>query len=231
MGDITRSNRFSTKVLLTKEATRSNVISEILRACDCLKAGDIFLVGYSCHGGQVPDRQKLTPSFQLTTFCLYDGQFPELEFYSLLSRFPKGVRILVLSDKCHSGTVTKVAFYRNPGRYRFMPPDVALSTYRANKNLYDKIAENPDLKKVPKAIKASVLQISSCQDNQLASDGDFNGIFTANLYKVWNNGKFKGNYKKFHKSLVMNMPPEQTPNYYWVGTPGRKFENQKPFTI
>jgi hypothetical protein len=75
------------------------------------------------------------------------------------------------------------------------------------------------------------LLVSGCQDNQLSSDGDFNGLFTANLLRVWNDGKYKKGYKSFHKDIVRRMPPDQTPNYYVVGAPNAAYEAQKPFTV
>ena len=41
------------------------------------------------------------------TWCLYDGQLIDDELYFELSKFAPGVRILVLSDSCHSGTVVR----------------------------------------------------------------------------------------------------------------------------
>jgi hypothetical protein len=116
-------------------------------------------------------------------------------------------------------------------RYRFMPPDVALRTYRNNKTFYDRILKAKVLQEKQPAVKATILLISGCQDNQLSADGDFNGLFTAQLLKVWKNGAFKGDYKKFHKMIVNRMPPDQTPKYFKVGAANPKFEAQKPFTV
>jgi hypothetical protein len=112
-----------------------------------------------------------------------------------------------------------------------MPPDVALRTYRANRVFYDKILRNMKLKEAEEAAKASVLLISGCQDNQLSADGDFNGLFTSQLLRVWKNGAFRGSYKKFHQAIVGRMPPDQTPNYFRVGRIDSKFEAQRPFTV
>jgi hypothetical protein len=68
-------------------------------------------------------------------------------------------------------------------------------------------------------------------DNQTSADGDHNGLFTGTLLNVWNNGNFKGDYRKFRKDIVNLMPPDQTPNYYRAGVPDPKFEKQTPFTI
>jgi hypothetical protein len=200
------------------------------------------MLSYSGHGGQVPDVNNDEPDAQDETWCLYDGQLIDDEIYAQLGKFSQGVRILVFSDSCHSGTVVKLAFYQGtmaaPSsgtspqgvRYRFMPPDVALRTYRANRVFYDRILRNIK-KNAEDAVKSSVLLISGCQDNQLSADGDFNGLFTSQLLRVWKQGAFKGNYKTFHQAIVRRMPPDQTPNYFRVGRIDPKFEGQRPFTV
>ena len=243
MTNIAKSKNFRVKTLLTKVATRGRVIGEISKAAKTLKSGDIFMLSYSGHGGQLPDLNNDEPDAQDETWCLYDGQLVDDEIYTQLGKFSQGVRILVFSDSCHSGTVTKQAYYQGTMgfrgaasssgsvQYRFMPPDVALRTYRNNRKFYDKLLKNIKLRDAKAAVKASVLLISGCQDNQLSSDGDFNGLFTAQLLRVWKNGTFKGDYRKFHASIIRRMPPDQTPNYFWAGQQDVTFETQRPFTI
>ena len=243
MADIAQSQKFTVRTLLTKAATRAKVSAEITTAAKALKAGDIFLLTYSGHGGQLPDLNGDEPDGQDETWCLYNGELVDDELYSLLGKFAKGVRVLVFSDSCHSGTVVKAVYYqrtaavRSAGavtaqvRYRAMPPDVAQRTYRLNRKFYDPILKKADLMKSQQAVKASALLISGCQDNQLSSDGDFNGLFTGMLLRVWNQGRFAGTYRKFCKTIVQRMPPDQTPNYYRVGPVNAVFEGQKPFTI
>jgi hypothetical protein len=242
MTNIAKSKNFRVKTLLTKVATRGRVIGEISKAAKTLKSGDIFMLSYSGHGGQLPDLNNDEPDAQDETWCLYDGELVDDELYAQLGKFSQGVRILVFSDSCHSGTVVKLAYYQGTTaapssgtspqgvRYRFMPPDVALRTYRANRVFYDRILRNIK-KNAEETVKASVLLISGCQDNQLSSDGDFNGLFTGQLLRVWKNGTFKSDYRKFHASIVRRMPPDQTPNYFRVGRIDSKFEAQRPFTI
>ena len=76
-----------------------------------------------------------------------------------------------------------------------------------------------------------VLLLSGCMDNQTSMDGDDNGAFTGMLKKVWNGGKFAGNYRKLRDKFVASMPSTQTPNYYCIGGANKIFEGQKPFTI
>lgn len=245
MSAISKAKGFKTKTLLTKAATKARVTDEILKLAKKLKAGDLLFLTYSGHGGQLPDLNADEPDNQDETWCLFDAQVADDELYSLYGEFAEGVRILIFSDSCHSGSVAKLAFYQGTTqfrsanlnlntkdvRYRFMPPDVALRTYRENKAAYDKVLNNPQLKDSAGSVKASILLLSGCQDNQLSLDGDFNGLFTANLLRVWNNGLFKKGYKAFHKQIKNRMPPDQTPNYFFTGAANPDFEGQTPFTV
>ncbi|HSR13463.1 MAG TPA: caspase family protein [Thermodesulfobacteriota bacterium] len=243
MAAIAKTCKFQVTKLLTKSATRARVIAQINKAARTLKAGDIFLLTYSGHGGQLPDINSDEADGEDETWCLYDGELVDDELFALWKKFPPGVRILVLSDSCHSGTVTKLAYYQGnlslrggavgskETKYRAMPPDVALRTYRKNKAFYDRILKSKAAPEKAPDVKATVLLVSGCQDNQLSSDGDFNGLFTGQLLKVWKNGAFKGSYKKFCQTIVNRMPPDQTPNYFIVGASNPKFEAQKPFTV
>jgi hypothetical protein len=243
MAHIALSKGFDVTTLLTKQATRASLVSAVTDAARSLKSGDIFMLSYSGHGGQLPDLNDDERDAQDETWCLYDGELVDDEIYALLGSFERGVRILVFSDSCHSGTVTKMAFYRTAGklvglnetaagtRYRFMPPEVAARTYREHQRFYDPILKNSSLKEARDAVKASVILISGCQDNQLSADGTFNGLFTANLLQVWNEGKFNRRYRAFHRAIGSRMPPDQTPNYFRVGEVSSAFERQTPFTV
>lgn len=241
MAAIALSRKFTVQKLLTKAATRAKVTAALTAAAKKLKSGDIFVLSYSGHGGQVPDMSGDEPDGMDETWCLYDGQIIDDELNALYSLFAAGVRIVVFSDSCHSGTVAKMAYYsgtseapigggRNAGiRYRFMPANVVSKVYRDHKAFYDKLQARPRVGRG--GVKASLLLISGCMDNQLSADGAFNGLFTGNLLQVWKNGAFTKGYRDFHKAIVKRMPPNQTPNYFREGAVNPAFEAQKPFTI
>ena len=113
MESIANSRGFSqvTK-LLTKKATRGNFFNELNKAAEQLKSGDLFVLSYSGHGGQLPDRDGDEVDNLDETWCLYDSQIIDDEMNKAWTQFKKGVRILVFSDSCHSGTVTKSTFYK-----------------------------------------------------------------------------------------------------------------------
>jgi|SoiMethySBSTD1v2_1073268.scaffolds.fasta_scaffold103949_2 hypothetical protein len=237
MADLAQAGSFSFTKLLTRQATREAVLNGIGDAAKNLKSGDIFFLTYSGHGGQAPDLNNEEPDGMDETWCLYDGQLIDDELYSSWGAFASGVRIFLLSDSCHSGTVSKAIHYREklrsglPPVYRAMPDEVALRVYQNNKSFYDPILKNRNLSEALSAVKASVLLISGCQDNQLSMDGTFNGLFTGTLKTVWNGGTFDGSYRRFHTAIGSKMPPDQTPKLSLVGASNPAFIAQKPLTL
>lgn len=255
MAAIAKSKGMNAKILLTKDATRQNVLAAIRGAAKLLKSGDLFFLTYSGHGGQVPDVSGDEDDKMDETWCAYDGEIIDDELYFELGQFAAGVRILVLSDSCHSGSVVRAGPppagtpYARP---KMMPPSVAMRTYREHKEFYDnlqrevakaagKAAVDPDtalanvavssrLTAIVKNFKPSVILISGCQDNQTSMDGQHNGAFTEQLLTVWKHGAFKGTYAKFHSQIKAAMPRSQTPNLFTLGKAGQ-FLTQEPFTV
>lgn len=226
---------FKSSLLLTAQATTDAVISGILDAAAQLKSGDLFLLTYSGHGGQVPDTNgdEKDPGRQDETWVLWDRQLIDDELWDLWSRFKSGVRIAVLSDSCHSGTVTRqMPAFPSSGpvpRIRMLPPKQAAKVYQKNADLYDGIQKAmPAGEKV--TVRSSVVLISGCQDNQFSLDGNRNGLFTETLKKIWRRGKFAGTYRGFRDAIAQKMPPQQTPNYSVVGKKNPVFEAQQPFS-
>ncbi len=249
MKSLAESQGFATEILLTSKATRKAVIDGIRGAASKLAGGDILLLTYSGHGGQVGDYNRDEPDNKDETWCLYDGQLIDDELYKLWSEFKPGVRVLVLSDSCHSGTVIRVApdeddpaaaigrrvaeaMAATGARFRYMPQAAAGRTYRANKSFYDELQKDlPKQQEILDAMGCSVRLISGCQDNQYSLDGDFNGLFTGTLLRVWDQGAFSGDYDRFHAAIVQLMPSTQTPNHFRVGAADAAFDGQSPFAV
>ena len=255
MAAIAKSKGMKSTVLLTKKGTRANVLAGMRSAAKALKAGDLFFLTYSGHGGQVPDVSGDEADKQDETWCLYDAQLIDDELYFELSKFAAGVRILVLSDSCHSGSVTRAVpspLATTHQRPKLMPAAVGMRTYREHQAFYDKLqldvakaagkaVVDPDtalanvaasgrLTAIVKKFKPAVVLISGCQDNQTSMDGDHNGAFTELLLKVWSQGTFKGSYGSFHARIKAALPPTQSPNLFALGKAGA-FLAQTPFTV
>jgi len=219
MAALARAQKLTPTVLLTKRATRSNVLKAVRAAARTLESGDLLFLSYSGHGGQIPDVSGDEPDKKDETWCLYDGELIDDEVFIELAAFKKGVRIIVLSDSCHSGSVIRARVpetVAGSGRSKMMPPSVAMRTYTQNQRFYDDLqhevaalaqrgsrAANPDaalaqlhatgstrLTGIAGKVAASVILISGCQDNQTSLDGDHNGAFTEELLRVWDDGRF-----------------------------------------
>lgn len=235
MQALAKKKRFSGNTLLVDgQATAAAVSAALLDASKKLVKDDILLLTYSGHGGQVRDTNSDEKDNDRMdeTWVLYDRQLVDDELYNIWSKFKPGVRILVLSDSCHSGTVTRdiPEFLGGGPRPRAMPREVGIKTEEANRALYRAIQkENRGAEKAK--VNACVLLVSGCMDNQTSMDGDANGAFTGTLKTVWNGGKFSGNYRGFRDKIVSLMPSTQTPNYYFVGAANAAYEAQKPFSI
>ncbi len=256
MAALAKGQGMKPTVLLTKKATRAALLAGMRSAAKALKAGDLFFLSYSGHGGQVPDTNKDEPDRKDETWCLFDGQLIDDELYLELSHFAAGVRILVLSDSCHSGSVTRERTPPPPPpgtRAKLMPDAVGQRVYAAHKAFYDKLQAavareakvvDPDAALAQVAVtgaagtatalvgtfKPAVLLISGCMDNQTSLDGEHNGLFTEKMLKVWNQGKFSGTYASFHARIRAAMPANQSPNLFALG-PAASFMAQQPFKV
>jgi metacaspase-1 len=231
-------------LMLSQEATADAVSEAIRNAADELDKGDLLFLTYSGHGGQVPDTNgDETGDDTDETWVLYDRQLVDDELYALWAAFDSGVRIFVLSDSCHSGSVTRDLFdalvpqivdkgmVDDPSpRTKELPRAVQDATYEANEELYRQIQSSHENGEDVE-VSASIILISGCQDNQLSLDGERNGLFTQTLLRVWDDGKWRGGHRKFWKAIGAKMPPTQSPNYFRTGVADPEFRRQTPLTI
>ena len=111
---------FTPTVLTGPRATRAEVL-RALREAIALRAGSQLVISVSGHGVQIPDtppdptrpRPASARNRQVgdepdgfdEAWCLYDGFLIDDELAEVLAGFAAGVRIFVVSDTCHSGTM------------------------------------------------------------------------------------------------------------------------------
>ena len=105
---------FNAATLCDDCATHGKVVNAIADKASRLVAGDIFWITYSGHGSQVPDRNGDESDGLDETWCLYDCQILDDTLFDLWSRFKEGVRIVIFSDSCHSGTIARAINSLNP---------------------------------------------------------------------------------------------------------------------
>jgi hypothetical protein len=108
MRDVAAQRGYGTTLLTDSEATAANVLDALASGVSRLSPGQTMLVTYAGHGSQVIDTSQDDINDLLDeTWVLYDRQLIDDEINAVLSPAPAGSRILVVSDSCHSGTVTR----------------------------------------------------------------------------------------------------------------------------
>lgn len=243
MADVARRSGFESVIFRSPDIV-ADVLKEVLaNSAKSLVAGDTLLVTYSGHGGQVPDtngderRDKWpggTPRMD-ETWCLYDRQVIDDELRECWSLFRRGVRILIFSDSCHSGSVVRfgppdlnaaMAMVMTEWRPRMMSTRQAAEVYEANRAMYDNI-QRVVSPLSQQRVESSIVLLSGCMDNQYSLDGPKNGLFTGTVLRVLEEG-FKGSILEFRNEVARRMPPYQTPQYFKVGRTDQAFEETFP---
>ncbi len=239
MRRIAKAQGAEAKVLLTADATCAAVLEAIASASSKLKSGDLFFLTYSGHGGQVQDVDGDEKDDQLDeTWCLFDTQLRDDDINTALASFAEGVRILMLSDSCHSGTVSRgIALDRDEklttaNAPKRLPLDATKREFAQHAQQYHSRGVVPQ-----SAIKATGVLISGCRDNQTSQDGDVNGAFTAAFLDAWGDGDFEGDHSALHKAVLKTLKEqeyEQVPNLQTVAKEDDAFKEflaQRPLHI
>lgn len=229
MRDITESLGYEVRTLLTEDATAEAVFGAVHGAAASLTAGDICVITYAGHGGQLEDLSADEPDSLDETWNLFDREVLDDEIRAALSAFAADVRVVVLSDSCNSGTVVRKRAGRSV-RARGTPKVIQKAVLARHRDLYAgiraKTADRDDI-----AVAASVILISGCQDDESSMEVNGHGVFTAALLETWDSGAFRGDYPGLHDAILDSMPADQNPNYMTIGSPSADFEQQVPFSI
>jgi hypothetical protein len=239
MRRIAKARGATTKLLLTDAATCDAVLEAIAKAGTELEEGDLFFLTYSGHGGQVQDVDGDEEDDQLDeTWCLFDSQLRDDDINTALASFAEGVRILMLSDSCHSGTVSRgIAIERDEKLHganaaKRLPLDATKREFAQHASKYQARAVVPQ-----SAVVATGVLISGCRDNQTSMDGDDNGAFTAAFLSAWEDGAFEGDHSELHEAVskvLKEQDYEQVPNLQTVAKDDdayQEFLAQRPLNI
>lgn len=244
MAALAEKSGFAAELLLTAAATREVVLDRLARAASDARPGDIVMLTYAGHGGQIQDWSGDEADRMDETWCLFDSQLIDDEIFTCLGRFAAGVRIVMISDSCHSGTVfrgeraaARTVTAAVP-RIRAMPSSIARRTYERNENHY-RTTEQGLFAREWKSVRqefafpvaAAAVHLSGCMDHQFSHDGDTNGHFTEKLLEVWAEGAFTGTHSALHREVLKRVRPDQTPQLARFGGGDPAFDTQRAFAI
>jgi hypothetical protein len=121
---------FEVTRLLDDEATKAAMVDAFRSVIGAAEKGDIVVITFSGHGTYVPDLNGDEVDGLDEALCPYDIQtggeaLIDDEIHTLFAARKPGVRLVLISDSCHSGTVTR-AVGADPDsddlpRARFLP--------------------------------------------------------------------------------------------------------------
>lgn len=220
------SRGFEPDQLLDGDATADAVRRRLDQAAAELGEGDFFFLTYSGHGGQVTDLSGDEPDELDETWCLFDTELVDDSLYGALCAFRPGVRIFVMSDSCHSETVTRAPMAREReeraaavgARSKRAPLDVTLREFERHRDGY--LAQQKWWNPVhtPKDAAASVVLIAGCRDAETSLDGPVNGAFTTAFLEVWGDGDYPGDYQQLARDVRARLDGTgQTPSIFYYG--------------
>lgn len=191
---------FDISMMLDSQATKANVKAALQWLVDATNAGDIAVFTYSGHGTQVTDFNDDEGDTYDEAICAYDGNVSDDELRVILEGLHPQATLVVISDSCFSGSVTRLA--AEPAIPRFIPPVVST---------VGRAARRPFL--LPEAEMQEIL-ITGCSDSEYSYDAEFdgrpNGAMTASAIRViMQNPDIT--YRQFHAGLRAILPSSEYP--------------------
>lgn len=242
-----------------QKATATNVQQELKRFAGKLVAGDMLVITYSGHGSQVIDPQGIELDRLDEVFVFWDRMFIDDELRRLFAGFAHGIRIVVISDSCNSRTNIELAVTEegdepakdnesgranassqagsyvlpteeNVGQTRLISVQAAMEVINRNSTIYLPIMQQTPFP--ASALKATVLSLSACRDNQEAREmpGGQHGWFTFWLLDKMAKTGLPTNYSTLRSQLeALTATYGQNPQLKIDGPNNPPLENQQPF--
>lgn len=233
---------YKTTLLLDDQATKANMVDAMSKLIAAGGKGDSLIITYSGHGTYQPDEDGDEVDGLDEGLCPYDLQtngsaLIDDEIKTIFGTRKGGVRLLLIADSCHSGTVTRAAKGESDAdtRPRFMPMGNWLPASKLPKNFAGKMAQTmlapTGTSPLAGALVKQVgdLLLAGCKEgpNNYSYDakigGRYNGAFTYYALKTLKALKPEATYADWYKAILKCLPSSsypQTPQL--VGTAAAK---------
>jgi hypothetical protein len=235
MAAIARMNRFEPRLLLGRQAMSALLLRTLGEQASRMASGDRLMLTFAGHGSQLPDASADEPDRIDEAWCCFDRIVRDDELFNAISRFRPGVRVIVVADSCYSGssirrTAQPRELHLEPAGVsestRYLPEEVAAAAYQLHRNKYDLVRSQ-----TPRTahLRCNAMLLSACRDNQVARDGERNGLFTSTLKRIWANGRFNGSYTSLVARIREQMPSYQIPGLLSLGPQAAQVEMEQPF--
>jgi hypothetical protein len=206
--------RSDVTLITNAKATKRAVLAALMDLLTRASKGDVLVFTNSSHGTYVADTNG-DESLYDEAICPYDCETDLIvddELRALFSEIPRGVRVTVISDSCHSGSVTREPPLLTPDqrRKRYVDP-VALG--RRGLSDVRRQARPRRESEVPEADMNELL-LSGCRADQYSYDAKFgrrfHGAMTQTALATIAAADHRITWAQLHRQLV---PALRTANY------------------
>lgn len=215
---------FVVSKLLDKAATGKAIRQGIAAHVGAAKKGDLVVIQFSGHGSFVPDADGDEDDGTDEALCPWDtdkkGVITDDELFELYSARAYGVRVVVFSDSCHSGTVARFAPIGTPPTItggnaprrlvRFLPPGAFLG-----KAKLAKFGVRRARRRSSPPGRYGALLLAGCQDAEYSYDAWFNGrpngAFTFVALRALKKLKPNATYRDWYDAIQAQLPSQQYP--------------------
>ena len=226
-GNFLKTKGFVVKTLLDKQATGEVIVSNLKHMVTSAIPGDVIVIQYSGHGTQVPDTSGDEADKMDEAWVPYDiwdkGPVLDDTIWKILRSKQPAVKIIFISDSCHSGSVVR-AFNGAPheGKKKFIPFEKCMGPKAlekfASKGIIDFImtrAGRPFVIEESEKVPWPCLLLAGCQDNEYSYDANFdgkaNGAFTYWALKSLEKLPVTATYLDWYRAIRKVLPSGQYP--------------------
>ncbi|GKS59894.1 hypothetical protein YTPLAS18_34210 [Nitrospira sp.] len=221
---LTRYYGFAAKdisILTDYKATKRAIEQGIRKLVARSKKDDILLLHYSGHGSNVPDDDGDEADHRDEILCPTDLDWKDPLrddwIRKTLNKVKAGVRLTVIMDCCHSGTITRAIMPLDVRvRARYLPSPWDLVAVESGRDLRGK--RSGGLRASSRATRArkdvvpaniSELLVTGCRDTQTSADayiaGTYNGALTYYLAETITEAEGKLTYRELHAKTVAKL--------------------------
>lgn len=205
-------DRVEINKLLNENATSTRILNYIDEKAGNMTKDDLFLFYFTGHGDQVIDENGDEDDNKDETLVVFDRAILDDELMWKWKLFKNGVRIMMISDACNSGTNYKMLKKNDSSLF-----------------VFDKSEIGGD-----QVLQAGLIHIGGSRDSNAAEGSSSGGIFTDELNKIFKKGEFKNeNYRMnvFMGDIYIRMKSRQMIVINKVGNVTEDYLNCRPFRL